>query len=126
MFQVLCNNKPADENGFPELKGKGWISSKFDTFDKAKDFVTLWLGFEIDIELNQEFDYSGYGDTIKIVQEFATIKLIVTNCAECPMCYVDDKTKYNYCKSAQYNNVIPTENLTNKTIPKICPYLDKA
>jgi len=68
MFQVFCNNKPADTKGFPNLTKECWANSTFSTFEEAHDYAVSWLGhFEVgDMELGKVYDYSGYGDTIEI------------------------------------------------------------
>lgn len=68
-YQVFDNDKPADEIGFPEIRGFGWKTSKFDTFNEAKEYACKWFDFfaeGLKFELNRPEDYSGYGDKVEI------------------------------------------------------------
>jgi hypothetical protein len=71
MFAVLDNNKPASEEGFPKLKGHGWVTHKFVTLLGAQEYANHWLGQWAPgrrLELNEVYDYNGYGDLIVIVE----------------------------------------------------------
>lgn len=72
-YQVLDNGCPADVIGFPQLKGCGWKSSTFDTLEEAQNYALNWLAWEpleegetFPFPVNQDYDYSGYGDCIRI------------------------------------------------------------
>ena len=71
-YQVLDNDKPADENGFPELKGRRWTSAIFKTFEEAQTYARNWLGLHYQHNCpsipNFKVDYSGHGDFIEIRQ----------------------------------------------------------
>ncbi len=70
MYAVFENNKPCNAEGFPEhdLGGKGWDTNEFATLEEARDYVNLWSGDNPvpELEVDQEFDMSGYGDMIVI------------------------------------------------------------
>jgi hypothetical protein len=82
-YQVFNNGKPADTTGFPQLKGDGWMRSKFDTLEEARDYADDWVGFSLfspdlahvaglivldkqRLKVGESYDYNGYGDTIEI------------------------------------------------------------
>ena len=68
MFQVFDNGKPADCDHC--AVSKSWACSKFDTFEQALEYANSWLGYGLAsgvvLKLNEEWDYSGAGDTICI------------------------------------------------------------
>lgn len=71
-FGVYDNDKPASGTGFPRLKGHGWSTHQFPTFQEAQSYARQWLGaysYGAPLELNQSWDYSGYGDMILIKEE---------------------------------------------------------
>ena len=61
MFIVLDCSKPADCNGFKQLKGYGWDKSSYDTFEAAEDYALKWLGIygpgKGVLKLNEPYDY---------------------------------------------------------------------
>lgn len=70
MFQVFDSGRPADcmnHNVHPS-----WKNSKFETLEEAQEYVKIWVGGDYDADhplaLNEEYDYSGYGDVVKIVE----------------------------------------------------------
>lgn len=66
-YQVFDNGKPADQKGFPILKGNGWKSSKFSTWQAAMAYARKWLGaYVVPLKINTPVDYSGYGDKIEV------------------------------------------------------------
>ena len=72
MFTVYDNNKPANQKGFPMLRGKGWVQNSFSTLNEAVDYAREWLGEYALIaptEPNKPINYSGYGDMIEIREE---------------------------------------------------------
>jgi hypothetical protein len=76
MYQVFENNKPCDEIGYPELKGKGWTNSQFTNFEDARNYAWTWLGQYacmdddgengIALEPDKPVNYNGFGDMIEI------------------------------------------------------------
>ncbi|MEK7499292.1 MAG: hypothetical protein AAB649_01660 [Patescibacteria group bacterium] len=69
-FGVFNNDKPASREGFPELKGEGWDTHLFGTFEEASDYAREWLGSRAGegrlFKLWVPIYYNGYGDTIVI------------------------------------------------------------
>lgn len=70
MFIVLDNSKPAK---FPEHKvHSSWDNNQFETFEEAKEYADKWLGmygpYLLDTAGGYGYDYSGYGDVIKIIE----------------------------------------------------------
>lgn len=66
-YQVFDNGKPADQKGFPILKGNGWKNSKFPTWQAAMAYARKWLGaYVVPLKINTPVDYSGYGDKIEV------------------------------------------------------------
>ena len=63
-YQVFNNKVPAEA---PDL---GWKTSRFDTFEGAKEYAELWLGdyspIVSNIQLNTPLIYNDYGDVIEI------------------------------------------------------------
>ena len=41
-YQVLRNNKPADNDHFPNSSGEQWKTSIFDSFFEAKIYALMW------------------------------------------------------------------------------------
>lgn len=78
MFQVFDGNRPADSRiwGKHLRDGSCWNNSIFSTFDEALAYARKWLGPNhggsedgkegINLDVNQPYDYSGYGDVIEI------------------------------------------------------------
>lgn len=76
MFIVTDNGNPANENGFPRLKGHGWTQGTFTTWEAAVKYARNWLGeYDVLPALLEEqkpddeqfsVDYSGCGDVIEI------------------------------------------------------------
>lgn len=64
-YIVYDNNKPA------VLNTKTFSSNTFATLKDAKEYVNLWLGFDVDISFEEKYDYSGYGDIIEIRSLFS-------------------------------------------------------
>jgi hypothetical protein len=71
MFGVYDNGKPASGVGFPVLKGGGWDTHQFQTFEEAEKYAQNWLGLYagVTLEVNKPVDYDGYGTTIEIREE---------------------------------------------------------
>ena len=77
MYLISDNNRPASEVGFPQLKGKGWVSHEFQTWWGAVKYARKWLdvldvlplGLEDDEWGYYEVDYSGYGDMLTISEK---------------------------------------------------------
>lgn len=46
MYKVYCNDKPADETGFPELAGTGWTeeANTNASLSAAIEYMNLFLG----------------------------------------------------------------------------------
>jgi hypothetical protein len=68
-YGVFDNDKPASSKGFPNLKGEGWATHLFTTYEEALGYAHDWLGEwgdGIALSLGKKVDYSGYGDTIEI------------------------------------------------------------
>jgi len=68
MYQVFDNGKPAD--CLHHDVAPCWSRSKFETFGEANTYANKWLGFDraigIILNLDEDWDYSGYGDMICI------------------------------------------------------------
>ena len=62
-FGVFENNKPAT------LKGsKKWKNHLFNTFEEAHQYLNWRLGDwgPVELEVNEKYDYDGYGDVVEI------------------------------------------------------------
>lgn len=69
MFQVFDDGKPADTTGYPQLKGKGWENSCFNTLEKAREYARHWLGCYYEdsyFRIGIPYDYDGCGSMIEI------------------------------------------------------------
>jgi hypothetical protein len=44
MYQVLDRGKPASEEGYPFLRGLGWVNYKFTSWVQAVAYARKWLG----------------------------------------------------------------------------------
>jgi hypothetical protein len=67
MYQVFEDNKPCDDTGFPQLKGKGWDNSKFNTLAEAQTYALNWLGqYAPDEPLELGFPYNCQGVLFEI------------------------------------------------------------
>jgi hypothetical protein len=61
MYCVYDGNKPASVKGYPTLKGKGWDTHCFHTFEEAHIYALNWLGSYgegVVLELNTPYNYS--------------------------------------------------------------------
>jgi hypothetical protein len=72
MYGVFENGKPCSEVGFPAIKGLGWTTHEFETYDLAFAYAKLWLGaysdaIEEDFGIGKKVNFNGYGDTIEIL-----------------------------------------------------------
>lgn len=74
MYIILDCGLPANEHGYPRVKGLGWTSTSFSTWRKAVEYARQWLGEWNSLPNNLEnkekryfkYNYSGYGDCIEI------------------------------------------------------------
>jgi hypothetical protein len=68
-YHVFDNGKPARYE-----HGSCWRENVFDTLAAAQDYAKRWVGdhHTIDnLQVNTPYDYSGYGDTIEIMEVFS-------------------------------------------------------
>ena len=66
-YALFDNDKPASEEGFPELRGCGWETHIFDTLHEAQMYANNWLGYPGHVyvlRVGLKYDYSGYGDML--------------------------------------------------------------
>ena len=71
MFYVWENGKLCVASNFEDMRvNYGWDNAEFDNFEAAKDYAMKWLGeYAPDREqfqINEPYEYSGYGDYITI------------------------------------------------------------
>lgn len=77
MWKVTDCGLPANELGYPRLKGLGWTQETFHTWEAAVKYARSWLGESDCLPALLEdkepglftADYSGYGDIIEIKKE---------------------------------------------------------
>lgn len=66
---LFDNGKLANNQGFPELRGKGWSFEGHNDLDTCRGYAAAWLndsklGWKL--EVGKPVDYSGFGDMIEI------------------------------------------------------------
>jgi len=74
-FKLLDNGRPAK---YPDIGvHPSWSSCEFNSYLECVKYADLWLGKLspgvdklVDLLLNNEYEYSGYGDSLKIVNEY--------------------------------------------------------
>ena len=68
---VLESGIPADRTNYPHLS-PGWDKAIFETEEEARKYARIWLykaglkDLVEKLEINQAYDYTGFGDTIEI------------------------------------------------------------
>ena len=62
IYVVFENNAPA------VLKNRQKDKYLFNTFEEASEYLNWWLGNwgPVDIDINEKYDYNGYGDIVEI------------------------------------------------------------
>jgi hypothetical protein len=68
MFQVLENDIPCE---YPLFRvHPSWNKSSFDSLQDAIDYAKNWLGVYAPdtLNLNEPYDYNGYGDCLCIIE----------------------------------------------------------
>ena len=68
-YCVMENGLPAKYPGCNE--SMAWQNNEFDTIEEALRYFSYWLGkwrfaLPLEIECNKDYDYTGYGDIIRI------------------------------------------------------------
>ncbi len=70
MYQLLDSDLPAD--CFHHKAHASWSKSTFDTLEEAQEYLLIWVGgdYEPDhpLKTGEEYDYSGFGDIVKIIE----------------------------------------------------------
>lgn len=64
MYIVCENGKEASD-----FYSSSWGNARFDTLPEAQEYAEKWLGIYHNgktLKLNEEYDYSGYGDIVTI------------------------------------------------------------
>jgi hypothetical protein len=70
MFQVFQNDVPAEHLFFQEERDLSWTTSKFETFEEAREYLIEWLDLPynvvnvIDIEVNNPMSFGDPNDPL--------------------------------------------------------------